>query len=55
MDEWTFGQYQNHNTALNTLRNHWNTWITESDFAAIAAAGLVNIITVFFGTMLIRA
>ncbi|KAF8971704.1 glycoside hydrolase superfamily [Flammula alnicola] len=26
-------------TALSTLQNHWNTWITESDFAAIAAAG----------------
>jgi glucan 1,3-beta-glucosidase len=24
---------------LGVLQNHWNTWITESDFAAIAAAG----------------
>ncbi|KAF8414411.1 glycoside hydrolase superfamily, partial [Boletus edulis BED1] len=39
VDEWTFGQYQNHNTASSVLKNHWNTWITESDFGAIAAAG----------------
>ncbi|KAF9015697.1 exo-1,3-beta-glucanase [Cyathus striatus] len=43
VDEWTFGQYQNHGTALSTLTNHWNTWITESDFAAIAAAGLNHV------------
>jgi aryl-phospho-beta-D-glucosidase BglC (GH1 family) len=41
VDEWTFGQLQDQKTALNTLQNHWNTWITESDFAAIAAAGRV--------------
>lgn len=41
VDEWTFGELQNQNTALSTLRNHWDTWITESDFAAIAAAGRV--------------
>ena len=39
VDEYTFGQYQDHNTAFNALKNHWDTWITESDFAAIAAAG----------------
>ncbi|KAE9383458.1 glycoside hydrolase, partial [Gymnopus androsaceus JB14] len=39
VDEWTFGQLQNHGTALAALQNHWNTWITEADFAAIAAAG----------------
>jgi aryl-phospho-beta-D-glucosidase BglC (GH1 family) len=43
VDEWTFGQYQDHDTALNALQNHWNTWITESDFAAIAAAGLNHV------------
>ncbi|KAF7799222.1 hypothetical protein EIP86_010454 [Pleurotus ostreatoroseus] len=43
VDEWTFGQLQNRNTALNTLTQHWNTWITESDFAAIAAAGLNHV------------
>ncbi|KAI0785373.1 exo-beta-1,3-glucanase [Irpex lacteus] len=43
VDEWTFGQLQDRNTALNTLTQHWNTWITESDFAAIAAAGLNHV------------
>ena len=41
VDEWTFSQLQNRTTAQNALQNHWNTWITESDFAAIAAAGCV--------------
>ena len=39
VDEWTFGQYQSYPTALSKLQNHWNTWITEQDFADIAAAG----------------
>jgi glucan 1,3-beta-glucosidase len=39
IDEWTFGQYQDHNKALATLQHHWDTWITEADFSAIAAAG----------------
>ena len=39
VDEWTFGQYQDPGVATATLRNHWDTWITEADFAAIAAAG----------------
>jgi aryl-phospho-beta-D-glucosidase BglC (GH1 family) len=43
IDEWTFGQYQDHNTALSALQNHWNTWITESDFVAIANAGLNHV------------
>ncbi|KAE9390725.1 glycoside hydrolase family 5 protein [Gymnopus androsaceus JB14] len=43
VDEWTFGQLQNHGTALAALQNHWNTWITEADFAAIAAAGLNHV------------
>ncbi|KAF9070831.1 exo-beta-1,3-glucanase [Rhodocollybia butyracea] len=43
VDEFTFGQFQNHNTALAVLQNHWNTWITESDFQAIAAAGLNHV------------
>ncbi|KAI0275217.1 glycoside hydrolase superfamily [Gloeopeniophorella convolvens] len=43
VDEWTFGQLQDRNTALQTLQNHWNTWITEADFAAIAAAGLNHV------------
>nr|GAT57439.1 glycoside hydrolase family 5 protein [Mycena chlorophos] len=43
VDEWTFGQLQSHSTALSVLTNHWNTWITESDFEAIAAAGLNHV------------
>ncbi|TFK41849.1 glycoside hydrolase family 5 protein [Crucibulum laeve] len=43
IDEYTFGQYQDHTTALATLTAHWNTWITEADFAAIAAAGLNHV------------
>ncbi|KDQ63245.1 glycoside hydrolase family 5 protein [Jaapia argillacea MUCL 33604] len=43
VDEWTFGQYQDYNTAYSALVNHWNTWITEADFAAIAAAGLNHV------------
>jgi aryl-phospho-beta-D-glucosidase BglC (GH1 family) len=30
-------------TATAALTTHWNTWITESDFAAIAAAGLNHV------------
>lgn len=43
IDEWTFGQYQDKNTAQLTLQEHWNTWITEGDFQAIAAAGLNHV------------
>jgi glucan 1,3-beta-glucosidase len=39
IDEWTFGLLQNRAVATAALTNHWNTWITEADFAAIAAAG----------------
>ncbi|KAF9041809.1 exo-beta-1,3-glucanase [Hymenopellis radicata] len=43
VDEWTFGQYQDRETASAALTRHWNTWITESDFADIAAAGLNHV------------
>ncbi|EIN13909.1 exo-beta-1,3-glucanase [Punctularia strigosozonata HHB-11173 SS5] len=43
VDEWTFGQLQSKSTATAALQNHWNTWITESDFAAIAGAGLNHV------------
>jgi len=43
IDEWTFGQLQDRGQASATLKNHWDTWITESDFAAIAAAGLNHV------------
>ena len=41
VDEWTFGQYQNPSDAQAALVRHWETWITEDDFKAIAAAGCV--------------
>jgi aryl-phospho-beta-D-glucosidase BglC (GH1 family) len=40
IDEWTFGQYQDYNTARNALVNHWNTWIQEDDIAQIAGTSL---------------
>ncbi|KAF9531919.1 glycoside hydrolase family 5 protein [Crepidotus variabilis] len=43
IDEWTFGQYQDRSVAISKLQTHWNTWITESDFTAIAAAGLNHV------------
>jgi aryl-phospho-beta-D-glucosidase BglC (GH1 family) len=43
VDEWTFGQYQDSNVVRAKLTEHWNTWITESDFEAIAAAGLNHV------------
>ncbi|KAJ7269416.1 exo-beta-1,3-glucanase [Mycena haematopus] len=43
VDEWTFGSLQSKSTATAALTTHWNTWITESDFAAIAAAGLNHV------------
>lgn len=39
IDEWTFGQYQDRELASKALKAHWDSWITEADFAAIAAAG----------------
>ncbi|KIY50406.1 exo-beta-1,3-glucanase [Fistulina hepatica ATCC 64428] len=43
IDEWTFCGYQDAATATAALKNHWDTWITESDFADIAAAGLNHV------------
>ncbi|KAG1765106.1 glycoside hydrolase family 5 protein [Suillus occidentalis] len=43
VDEWTFGEYQDYDTAKAVLQDHWNSWITEDDFAAIAAAGLNHV------------
>lgn len=42
VDEWTFGLYQDRNVAQAALVEHWNTWITEGDFEAIANAGCVS-------------
>lgn len=43
VDEYTFGQLQDFPTALDVLQQHWDTWITEDDFIAIAAAGLTHV------------
>lgn len=40
VDEWTFCETLGATEAYNQLSNHWNTWITQADFNAIAAAGL---------------
>lgn len=43
LDEWTFCQYQSPAAARKTLEHHWDTFITEKDFAAIADAGLNHV------------
>ncbi|WVR07519.1 hypothetical protein IAU60_004561 [Kwoniella sp. DSM 27419] len=43
VDEYTFGWMQDKATAQAALVDHWNTWITEDDFAQIAAAGLNHV------------
>ncbi|KAG6868354.1 hypothetical protein C0993_004578 [Termitomyces sp. T159_Od127] len=43
IDEYTFGQYQDRAKAYRTLKAHWDSWITEADFRAIAAAGLNHV------------
>ncbi|OXG24862.1 glucan 1,3-beta-glucosidase [Cryptococcus neoformans Ze90-1] len=43
VDEWTFCQYQDYDTARSALMNHWDTWFTEDDFAKISAAGLNHV------------
>jgi len=40
VDEYTLCQQLGHDAALSKLSNHWDTWFTESDFQAMAAAGL---------------
>lgn len=46
VDEYTFGLYQNKDVGYNALKKHWETFITEQDFADIAAAGCVTRISV---------
>ncbi|KAJ7701216.1 glycoside hydrolase superfamily [Mycena rosella] len=43
IDEWTFVLLQGRGAATTVLSNHRDTWITESDFAAIKAAGLNHV------------
>ncbi|THH03953.1 hypothetical protein EW145_g5870 [Phellinidium pouzarii] len=40
VDEWTFGKLQDRSTAQAALKQHWDTFYTETDFGDIAAAGL---------------
>lgn len=41
IDQWTFMTAVNNNAqALALLQQHWSTWITETDFKDIQAAGL---------------
>lgn len=41
VDEWTFCQYQDYDTAQAALKNHWDTWFTEDDFAKISGKSLL--------------
>lgn len=43
IDEWSICSILGKDEAYNRLSNHWNTWITESDFQQIAAAGLNHV------------
>jgi aryl-phospho-beta-D-glucosidase BglC (GH1 family) len=43
VDEYTFCQFQSVESASAALHKHWDTWITEDDFAAIAGAGYVSL------------
>jgi glucan 1,3-beta-glucosidase len=43
VDEWTFCSVLGANEAHNRLSNHWNTFITQADFGAIAGAGLNHV------------
>jgi len=43
VDEWTFGELQDRDKATSTLKQHWDTWITEQDFEDIAQAGLNHV------------
>ena len=36
IDEWTWGEGQPREQAENLMKRHWETWITEDDFAQIA-------------------
>lgn len=42
-DEYQLCEYLGYQEAEQRLRNHWNTWVTEEDFASFAAAGLNHV------------
>ncbi|KAL8663463.1 MAG: hypothetical protein Q9202_003880 [Teloschistes flavicans] len=43
VDEYTYTQTLGKSEASSRLSNHWNTWITQDDFNAIAQAGLNHV------------
>jgi glucan 1,3-beta-glucosidase len=43
VDEYTYTKTLGKAEASSRLTNHWNTWITQADFNAIAAAGLNHV------------
>lgn len=43
IDEWSFATYSNKQKAQQTLTNHYNSFITEDDFAEIASYGLNHV------------
>lgn len=43
VDEYTFGAKYGSEEAAKRLQPHWNTWITEDDFATIATYGLNHV------------
>ncbi|KAF9449533.1 glycoside hydrolase family 5 protein [Macrolepiota fuliginosa MF-IS2] len=43
VDEFTLGQMMDPDAAQALLKSHWQSWITEDDFAAISAAGLNHV------------
>ena len=43
IDEYTYTRTLGKDTAFNNLQRHWSSWITQSDFSAIAAAGLNHV------------
>ena len=43
MDEYTYTKSLGKQKASSNLKNHWSKWITQSDFSAIAGAGLTHV------------
>ncbi|TIA86195.1 hypothetical protein E3P99_03766 [Wallemia hederae] len=43
VDEWTFGQYQDHSQAEAAINNHLETFMTQDDFQQIKNAGLTHV------------
>ncbi|KAN0059734.1 hypothetical protein ACQY0O_008306 [Thecaphora frezii] len=43
VDEWTAGLYSDYNWAAYVLQKHFDEWMTEADWKAIAAAGLNHV------------